>query len=205
MTFNPHPISNDFPHFFISNNIEILEVVKNVGWTPIFLEGEISDDPVISATQAKIAKAVPNRFEELSNFDWLFYKDDKINFDVNRLDEFISLLNENNSPIGIRKHPFLPPNVLYEHITAHGIPRYAAQLDKIIQYITTEVKNGYKLDCENLYWTSAILRNNKHPDVNKINETWYEHISRCGIECQISFHFIAQQFPNIVLLPDNLC
>ena len=45
----------------------------------------------------------------------------------------------------------------------------------------------------------------KHKDINLINEKWYNHIKRCGIQCQISFNFISQKFDTIRTLPDDLC
>lgn len=200
-TFNPNPVDDRYPHFFISNNREILEQASSASWIPIFLNLEISDNPIISAHQAKIAKAIPHKIPQIANFDYLFYRDDKITLDVGRMIEFVSIQRKTDSPVAVRKHPFLPQNVLHEFGEAMRQPRYKAQWVQSAKYITDEVKEGYKLECANLYATGAILRNMKHPDIQKLNEAWYEHILRCGIECQISFHFIAQRFSNIAILP----
>ena len=82
--------------------------------------------------------------------------------------------------------------------------RYKVEWEKTVEYINSEINNGYKLESQ-MYWTSAILRNMKHEDINLINETWYDHIQKCGIECQISFNFISQRFRSISLLPDDIC
>ena len=63
-----------FPCYFISNNQEVLKLAEQYGWIPLYLlDIEPVDDPIISATQAKIAKVLPHRFPNLSQYDFLFY------------------------------------------------------------------------------------------------------------------------------------
>ena len=33
----------------------------------------------------------------------------------------------------------------------------------------------------------------------ELNNTWYKHIQECGIQCQISFFFVKQLFPDIIV------
>jgi hypothetical protein len=39
----------------------------------------------------------------------------------------------------------------------------------------------------------------KHPEINKIGETWLNHIQMCGIQDQISFFFVKQLFSDYIL------
>jgi hypothetical protein len=127
--------------------------------------------------------------------------DDKVDFNVEKIFVFISSLKVNNNSIIIRNHPSKANNILSEFAEAMIQPRYQAQRDQTISYITNKIKSGYSLRTENLYWTSAILRNMSHPDTRKINEDWYSNILECGIECQISFDFIAQNYNTIGVMP----
>jgi len=77
-TFNPQPVESAYPYFFISNNEEVLSESAKVGYNPIFLQMEVTSNPVLSAYQAKVAKVLPHIFEPLSKYDLLFYKDDKV-------------------------------------------------------------------------------------------------------------------------------
>lgn len=199
-TLNPQPVDSRYPHFFISNNPEILSLAASVGWSPLFLDLPISEDPVVSAQQAKMAKAVPHLIPQLSGFHYSFYKDDKIEVNTKKINGYIDALNDSNSCVAIRPHPFLSNNVLFEFGQAMLQSRYKSQWSQAIKYIEEELENGYQLECQ-MYWTSAILRNMRHPDIQSLNNTWYKHIQRCGIECQISFNFIAQKFQSITLLP----
>jgi len=196
-------LNRDFPHYFFSNNPQILRLAQELGWIPILLSLEVSEDPVVSALQAKIAKAVPHLFPPLKSHDFLFYIDDKIPVHAARLPGFIRALVDSNGAMAVRPHAFLSGNILYEFGQAMLQPRYKTQWSKTVDYITQELKEGFALECQ-LYWTSAILRNMNHPDTERINSLWYEHINRCGTECQISFNFVAQRFTSIRLLNPDL-
>jgi hypothetical protein len=202
-TFNPQPVESAYPYFFISNNEEVLSESAKVGYSPIFLKMEVTSNPVLSAYQAKVAKVLPHLIEPLTKFDFLFYKDDKISINEEKIENSVRTLIETDSSTSIRPHPFMSGNILYEFGEAMLQTRYKLQWHQTVAYITEELKNGVQLTCQ-MYWTSAILRNMRHSDTAKINNLWWEHINRCGIECQISFDVIAQQFNSITLLPLQL-
>jgi hypothetical protein len=44
----------------------------------------------------------------------------------------------------------------------------------------------------------AVIRNMKHEKIQKINNTWYNHIQECGIQDQISFFFVKQLFEGCI-------
>ena len=68
-TFNPAPVNENYAYYFISNNEKSLKKAKNSGWKAIFLDKEIYDDPTKSAYQAKFAKAMPHKFNELKKYE----------------------------------------------------------------------------------------------------------------------------------------
>ncbi len=108
-------------------------------------------------------------------------------------------MKEKNASLAIPKHAFLENNNLFEFGEAMRQPRYKMRWEQAVNYITEQISAGYKLECQ-MYWTAAIIRNMRHPDIVTLNETWYSDVQRCGIECQISFNFVAQRFPSIILL-----
>jgi hypothetical protein len=111
-------------------------------------------------------------------------------------------MRKNAASLMVRAHPSLHGNILNEFAAAMIQPRYQAQRDQTVEYIDKKLHEGLKLKVEDLYWTSAILRNMRHPETIKINEDWYANILECGIECQISFDFIAQKYASIAVMPD---
>lgn len=201
-TFNANRVAADVDHYFISNNSDILFNAAKTGWIPIFLNLEISTNRVLSAQQAKIPKALPHLFPELAAYQFLFYVDDKIDFDVSTLQSLREMMCKNNSSLMVRAHPSLHDNILNEFAAAMIQPRYQAQRDQTVEYIDNKLHEGLTLKVEHLYWTSAILRNMAHPETVEINEDWYANILECGIECQISFDFVAQKYSSIAVMPD---
>ena len=101
----------------------------------------------------------------------------------------------------MRLHPDLKSNVLMEFDTSMHQKRYEAQRSQMIEYISEQIDRGYSLRVEKMFWTSAILRDVKHPMTTRINEDWYEQILSCGIECQLSFDFVSQKYECIAEMP----
>jgi len=203
-TFKGKQIKSDIKHFFISNNHEILAAAKKFGWTPFFLDIPIYDNVVFSAYQAKIAKALPHLFQFLSQYDYTMYLDDKLYFDDKLLTSYEDLLDNADAAIGLREHDFLNSNVLAEFAESMLQKRYYVLKDRTIKYIDEQLSKGQSLKSDKLYWTSAIFRNMKHPEIREINEVWYQNIIDCGINCQISFDILAHSYNNIVSLPNKI-
>jgi len=203
-TFNACPVNSIYPHYFASNNEDVLAYAVKLGYIPIYLDVEISTDPILSCYQAKAPKVIPHTFTSLADYDYLLWKDDKISINTSRIYDYIMLMNENNSAMAVRPHPFLCGNILFEFAEAMQQDRYSRQRHKYIAYLTDEFQRGARLSCP-LYWCSAILRDMRHPEIAVINDLWWEHMNRCGIEDQLSFDIIAQKFLSITHLPSDLC
>jgi hypothetical protein len=203
-TFNKADIDHHFDHIFISNNQQILETASNRGWHPIYLDLPVSANRVLSAQQSKIPKALPHFFPALHHYDSLLYVDDKISFNASKMYRLSQTLIRDNKAFMIREHPSLTHNILNELAVAMIQPRYQAQRDQMVAYIDAQIKSGLQLRVDHLFWTSAILRNMRHSDIHLINEDWYDAILRCGIECQITFDFVAQKYNSITLMPQTI-
>jgi hypothetical protein len=193
-----------YPSYFLSNNTKVLSIVKKWGWNPIYLDNiEVNSDQVVSAFQSKIAKAMPQDIEVLSSYDYLLYVDDKIILDEGKIETSIDDLKNSFGSISLKRHPFLNGNVLHEVMEAMLQGRYRSQRELIVNYVTNRLGSGYRLTGD-MYATGIILRDMKHQDTISIGKSWIESIQQCGIECQISFFFIAQDFDSIRFLSDNI-
>jgi hypothetical protein len=209
LTWKPLPIDQNIPHYFVSNNKDVFTVTNSFNWKPIYLDAPVHIDATYSAQQAKVAKSKPHIFPEFQEYDYLLYVDDKLSFDLNRIKDTIETMEAMNSPIGMRTHPTSPKveekfNVLFDLIECMYQWRYRREWHRTVQYINDQVNLGYKLETKRYFATGLILRNMRHPDINNINDMWYDHILKCGPQCQISFHFVAQRFKNIKILPKNI-
>ena len=159
--------------------------------------------PSLSATQAKLAKAMPQRFEVLSQYDFLFYTDDRYKLQQTILPVLAASMRANRSPMTIKLHPWLKPNLLPEYTGCLFQKRYLHQRGIMIEYISSQLMAGLKVQTDRHITTNCILRDMRHPEIATLNETWCQHIKACGIECQVSFFFVARMFKNISILPDH--
>jgi hypothetical protein len=202
LTFKRH-YTRKYPSYFYSNNKEVLAKVEKWGWIPVLMsQFEVSKDTLKSAMQAKYPKALPHRLEELRRFEYTIYADDKISIDESVIDGAIQDLLRTGAPMSVPEHRLIKENVLFELVEAMKQERYVRQKDEIIAYLSEKLTKGAKIKSK-LFETGVILRDMKHNKVNDINECWYREIEKCGIECQISFFFVAQKYDEIAILrPD---
>lgn len=203
-TFNARLIESDVKHYFISNNEDVLISAEKKGWTPYFLDLPVYDNLIYSSWQAKIAKAMPHIFPFIENYQYSMYLDDKLNFDVNLLSIYEGILACEDAAIALREHDFLKSNVLAEFSEAMKHKRYFVLRERTINYISNEIESGYSLRAKRVWWTSAIFRNMRHREIKEINQAWYLKILNCGINCQISFDFLAQNYSSISVLPQKI-
>ena len=209
ITWKPNPIDSRFPHYFVANDPHVFTVTNSFNWKPIYMDAELTHDATHCAQQAKVPKAMPHIFPELQEYDYLLYVDDKLTFNLNRIEETIETMEAMGSSIAMRTHNTSPKideknNVLFDIIECMYQWRYRREWQRTVKYVNSQINLGKKLETKKYFATGLILRNMRHPDTQKINETWYDHIQQCGPQCQISFHFVAQEFKSLKILPDNM-
>ena len=69
----------------------------------------------------------------------------------------------------------------------------------IKSYIYGQIEKGLVEQEDKHCQCGLLLRNMKHPKISEINDTWYAHIQECGIQDQISFFFVKQEFKEYIL------
>jgi hypothetical protein len=202
-TFTKNVLPKGYDFYFISNNDDVLKLAEKQGWIGIKFETEVSENQLLSCFQGKIPKVLPHLFPQLQGYTYLFWLDDKKRV-TEKMSSLISQMVTQNASMSLREHPDLKGNILLELAECLIQRRYKAQLSQMVGYIADEIKAGFTLQPDRLFWASAILRNMNHPDAVKINEAWYTHILRCGIEDQISFDFVAQRFNSIHTMQNEI-
>jgi preprotein translocase subunit SecA len=106
---------------------------------------------------------------------------------------------EQNYSLLLREHWFVHNNVWNEYNESMYQKRYVLESEKYKKYIQNQVNNGLSEITEHHCTTQLLIRNMKHEKMIELNNTWYKHIQECGIQCQISFFFVKQLFPDIIV------
>ncbi|MBE9640921.1 hypothetical protein [Salipiger mangrovisoli] len=190
-----------WPHYFVSNNPTVLEIVGDLGWKPIPLDLPISGNPVLSAHQAKVAKALPHLFPDLARHRFVTYLDDKRRIPHAELEGLRDTLVEKHGAMALRLSPHIRDNVLWEFTDSLFQDRYRAQSHQMLRYMLAQLEAGKTLETDRLFTTNFILRDMADPRTAALGERWYEDILSCGIDCQLPFAFLAQGEEAIVDLP----
>jgi len=178
----------------------MLEKLKETKWIGVFDDKPTTDDIIESNMVGKYIKACPHKYDELKNYDYLCYLDSKLG-PVNEtlVEEFIQkYFIEQNYALLLKKHWYIENHVWNEFAECFNKQRYRLQSDQIINYIVNQKRKGLCEITEHHCATCILIRNMKHEKINEINETWYQHILECGIECQISFFFVKQLFEGCI-------
>lgn len=210
----PYVPSTRFDCYYYTNNRTLYEdLCKNSrGYIPVYLAGTITlgvgrvfnfdctSDSVQSSECAKIVKILPHLLRELADYDYTVYFDSKLYCNEIPVLKFIdSIPQEKEWAIMAREHPYLSPSVINEFSESQHQSRYQKQKDRLWNYIVEELQAGMKQECEIHYATGYLIRNNRCSMTEQINNCWYSHFLRAGIECQVSFFFVQQQYAPFIL------
>ena len=97
--------------------------------------------------------------------------------------------------IVLSKHPFSDKfnSVWDEFNLAINYEKYSAEKDKYIQYIQTQLENGFS-EKINIHFCAGWNIKKMCKKTEEFGELWYKHIQECGIECQISLQFVQQKY-----------
>ncbi len=205
-----------YDSYYITNHPRLYKKLQKTDWTPIFIENIIDIIALFSpqshflkmslkeikgfnkmkrkqfyALASKRLKVYPNLFLP-KTYDFIIWSDNK--FDVNALDSIKTIKNwDNQTAMKLHKHPFVDDS-LEEFEEAMKQARYNDQRASYEKYLNGQVNKGLSAKGAIHYQTGYLIYNESHPKTNLIRATWQEHINMCGINCQISFHFITQLF-----------
>lgn len=194
--------SHDYSCFMYSNNENYLSQLKekNSRWNCILVEtnGINIDDPIDCSMLSKYYKACPYSLKELQEYIYTCYFDTTLLVDEQKVLRYVrEILPYSNYKWITTLHPFLTACVWNEYREAMLQERYRRESDKYRKYIENKIEEGWKDTMRYHYATGFHIRENCDR-VREICDEWYAEIQKCGIECQISFFFIAQKWEGMI-------
>ena len=183
--------------YYYTNNQLLCAKLQKTKWKTIFIDKKTTDETNESNMFGKHIKSCPDKYEELKQYDFLCFFDDKINTtNENKVEEYIErYCIEQNYAFLIKEHCFLKHSVYNEFKESMNQYRYRIEAERYLNYISNQKNKGLSDVTEKHCQTGFIIRNMRHRKIDMIDHTWYEHIQECGIQCQIAFFFVKQLFP----------
>lgn len=186
--------------YYYTNNITMIEKLKDTNWIEIYDEKKTTDDLIESCMTGKHVKTMPQEYTELKDYDYLCYLDSKskkVN-DIFVENFIVKYFIEQNYALLLREHWFIHNNIWNEYNESMNQHRYTLERDRYRKYIEKQIENGLSEITEKHCACGFLIRNMKHEKIIEINNTWYRHIQDCGIQDQISFFFVKQLFSEYI-------
>jgi len=187
--------------YYYTNNKNILEKLKSTNWITIFIDKKFNDDVYEPNMFGKHLKAMPQEYEELNDYDYLCFLDSKLD-ELNEpfIENFIEkYFIEDNYALILRNHPSITSNSVWTEFSLSMYQsRYYYERYKYHSYITNQIASGLTDKTEYHCASGFLIRNMKHKKIIELNNTWYNHIQQCGIQCQISLFFVKQLFNDCI-------
>jgi len=155
----------------------------------------------------KHIKTSPHEYKELKDYSYVCFLDSKLE-KVNEtfVENFIQkYFIEQNYALLLREHWYINSKALNRNVSVWDEfyesmyqKRYIIEREKYKKYINNQKVNGLSETTKRHCAGGFLIRNMKHPKINEINNTWFQHIQECGIQDQISFFFVKQLFDDCI-------
>ena len=186
--------------YYYTNNSTLLKEISKTKWKGVFIDKPPNNDKQKDCMDSKHIKSMPHEYDNLKTYDYLCYIDSKVDhvnetFVENMIQKYFI---ENDYALLLRQHWYIHNDIWNEYNASMEQPRYEIDREKYRNYIETQIKNGLSERVDQHCATGFLIRNMKHDKIQEINQTWYEHIQQCGIQCQISFFFVKQLFNEFI-------
>ena len=228
--------SEKYDCYYFTNNKDIFEKLANTKFIRIFVtDVPIYDDHVLDSMASKFIRCLPHKIDLLKKYKYWCWFDSKLQVFSESVDQMIykrssgaflkrkngifseSLAEENKVSteenkqikeeitIAFSLHESSHSSVWDEYNSCINVDKYNSEKDKYKKYIEDKILEGYSDNTENFCCSSFSIRKNI-PIVHQFNELWYNEILECGIECQISLHFLMQTYASFIkILPNKYC
>jgi len=195
--------SKRYDCYYFTNNQCTYDSLENTEWKRVFVPVTVKNDSNLDTLDSKLLKSCPHLVKELQGYDYSVYIDTR-NILLSE-ESVLRCITKSTKPIIMIPHRWWPQAhaaVVVEYYKSFEQERYVRDKERMERYLNDKLNEGYLLTLPMHYETGFIVRNQKDVSVKKFNETWYDEILKCGIQCQISFFFVQQLCPNMV---QSLC
>jgi hypothetical protein len=182
--------------YYFTNNHDIYEQLADTKWIRIFLEAiPIHNDLVKDTMETKEIRACPHRFEQLREYDYLCWFDNKLMVCEDIVQKCVDVLASSDLCVMLTKHPYsgIYKTVWDEYTLAIAHDKYRQQAAQYKSYIQSQISKGFSESISVFYCGGFSIRK-RCTKTTEFNECWYRHIQECGIEDQISLQFVEQEF-----------
>jgi hypothetical protein len=207
----PVPIPENCLFYFFTNNPELKNEIVSKGWNYVYVDFELSDDPIISSLQSKYIKFLLPRHENMmpKNHDILYskffsggkciYFDHKFNVDAKHMRTILELMTKHNdNSVIIRTTPRMK-NTLWDEVNeAIGQHRYRKNMSKTVKLINERIVQSKLSENVRICNTGILIYNNPKNMEPMLKEIYDLCIELEQPECQIIWGIVSQKYEPLI-------
>ncbi len=201
----PIPFS-DYDCYYYTNNNSVFNRLNSTAWKRVWVDTPIYNDNVRDAMSSKELRCCPERFPELTEYEYVCWMDSKMKFtNDENFKKMLEALLSSDAIVAATHHPLPYKTVWDEYETAIQYEKYAREKDAYKAYIERQLQAGADpMKPQRICCGFRLMKMNERR--KELGETWLSHIRQCGIEDQISWQFIHQLFETeVVVFPYQWC
>ena len=194
--------STKFDCYYFTNNNDMFKKIESSGWIPIY---DIDDKPVTtdivaSCMMGKEVKVSPDKNVILNKYKYTCFFDSKVpkvseEFIQNMIKKYFI---DQDYALLLREHQWVQPKIWKEYDESMTQERYKKDSEHYKSYINGKLANGLSDTVSKHGTCYLLLRNMKHPQIAALDKAWADNIKECGIQDQISFFFVKQEFDEYI-------
>ena len=202
----PVPIPENCTFYFFTNNPELKEEIVSKGWNYVFVDFELSSDPIISSLQSKYVKflmpknenMMPKNHDMLSTFPKggrIVYFDHKLDVKAKHMRDILDTMNEyKDSSVIVRTTPRIKSSIWDEVNEANGQDRYKKNMHKTVALIHQKIANAEISENVRICRTGILLYNNFITIKPMLQEIYNTCVDLEQPECQIIWGIFSQKY-----------
>lgn len=222
----PVPMPDNCSFYFFTNNPELKNEIVSKGWNYVFVDFELSSDPIVSSLQSKYIKfLMPNNDKMMpknhsmivsqffgSTFSSTFgstfpkggdgkivYFDHKLDVKSKHMAKILELMNEyKDSSVIVRTTPRVKNTIWDEVNEANGQPRYKKNMHKTVALIHEKIANSEMTENVRICRTGILLYNNCVTIKPMLDEIYNLCIDLEQPECQIIWGIVSQKYEEFI-------
>lgn len=189
----------NFDCFFVTDNLILADKAHKLGWHIIWSFPDYNADDSYNAAfvSKKLKTNTQNYLPPGHHYKYVMWVDSKQRIRTEAVLKFL-----------LASKPFcaaaVPHNFLHsaseEFREAMLQERYRRDERRLRVFMRKQAEQGYPSDSNRVhYLTGFLIWNLTHPQLTEVQSLWQSYISEIGIECQISFYYVAQRHRDIIV------
>jgi len=187
--------------YFFTNNPTMYTRLEGTKWRRVFVDTIlIHNDHVLDSFSPKELRACPHRFPVLDDYEYLCWFDTKLKVYEEVVERCVDLLASSSDKVLVMtRHPYSDryKTVWDEYHVAMTVEKYRAQQEQNKAFLERRLAAGAS-ETIDVFYCGGFRLIKRCDKAKEINELWYKYILECGIEDQISFQFVQQNYTDSI-------